>query len=105
MLPQPLFSYIWEFRVEPDRRTEFERRYGPSGAWVALFRRAQGYVETLLLHDASDPSRYVTIDRWRSVEAYRAFRATFAEEYDAIDRECEGLSSQERSLGEFFSNA
>lgn len=98
------YSYIWEYCVEPTRRTEFEQRYGSSGAWVALFRRAEGYIDTLLLQDASDPLRYITVDRWQSVNAYRAFREQFAQEYSDLDRECEGLTSVETSLGEFFSD-
>jgi heme-degrading monooxygenase HmoA len=95
------YAYLWEFRVRPERRTEFEGRYGPTGSWVALFRRAPGYLETLLLQDRADEVRYITIDRWQSVEAYRAFRARFAEDYEALDRECEGLTTHEAPLGEF----
>jgi len=91
--------------VEPARRAEFERRYGSSGAWVALFRRAEGYIDTLLLHDASDPWRYITVDRWQSEKAYRAFRVQLAQEYDDLDRECEGLTVLETSIGEFLSDA
>jgi heme-degrading monooxygenase HmoA len=99
------YTYIWEFHVEPARRAEFEQCYGPSGPWSALFRRADGYIETVLLRDRSDTSRYVTIDTWQSVEAYRAFRARFSQEYDDLDRECERLTSQEASLGEFLGDA
>jgi heme-degrading monooxygenase HmoA len=96
------YTYVWEFHVEPGRQREFEREYGPDGAWVALFRQAAGYIETLLLRDRANPVRYVTVDRWDSVEAYRAFRAKFSAEYAALDARCSGLTRHERALGEFF---
>lgn len=95
------YSYVWEYRVEADRRTAFEQAYGPQGPWVALFRRAPGYVRTDLLHDRADPARYLSIDHWRSLEDYQAFRASFAAEYAAIDRECDALTTHEQALGEF----
>jgi len=92
---------IWEFRVRGDRREEFERHYGPQGSWVALFRQAAGYVGTELLHDRSDPLRYLTIDRWTDADAYRAFRAGFAGPYAVLDQACEGLTTHEAAIGEF----
>ncbi|HEV8255177.1 MAG TPA: antibiotic biosynthesis monooxygenase family protein, partial [Vicinamibacteria bacterium] len=65
---------VWEFRVLPDKRYEFERRYGGDGDWARLFRLADGYAGTTLLRDAEDPGRYVTIDAWRDREAYAWFR-------------------------------
>ena len=47
------------------------------------------------------PGRYVTIDRWESEEAYRAFRARFAGEHDAVDRACEALTVEETPLGAY----
>ena len=92
---------VWEFWVRPERRTEFERHYGPDGTWAALFRRSPGYLGTLLLHDRAQELRYVTIDRWDDVESYRGFRASHSREYEAIDRLCEALTTREAALGEF----
>jgi heme-degrading monooxygenase HmoA len=95
------YAAIWEFSVRPGRRTEFERHYGPDGSWARLFRNAPGYEGTELLHDRSDPDRYVTIDRWISSETWQAFRKQHAAQYEALDQECEGLTSREARLGEF----
>jgi hypothetical protein len=43
------FNYIWEFKVAPSAQAQFEFEYGARGAWVALFRTASGYIETLLI--------------------------------------------------------
>jgi heme-degrading monooxygenase HmoA len=95
------YTYLWSFLVRPGAEAEFERHYGPDGTWVALFRRASGYLDTRLLKDRDVPGRYVTVDRWESEAAYRAFRVRFAEEHDAIDRECEALTVEETPLGAF----
>ena len=99
-MQQP-FSYVWEFEVPSATVAEFQRHYGSGGSWVALFRRSPAYIETLLLRDRARPERYLTIDRWQSIEAYRAFREQFAEQYAALDRACEGLSRCETDLGSF----
>jgi heme-degrading monooxygenase HmoA len=95
------FQAIWAFSVERANQRQFESLYGPEGRWVQLFRRAPGYLGTELLRDRADPTRYLTIDRWASADAYRDFRAQFAGEYQALDRECEGLTARESALGEY----
>ena len=95
------FTVLWEFVVAPGRVAEFRRAYGPEGAWVALFRKGSGHVETCLLEDRALPGRFVTIDRWTSAAAYRAFRNRFAAEYDALDATCAGWTEREKLLGEF----
>ena len=96
-----LYTYIWEFEVLSSAEAEFQRHYGPKGTWVALFRKDPAYIETLLLKDASRPGHYVTIDRWRSVDAYHSFRERFAKQYEALDRLCEALTVRETNLGLF----
>ena len=95
------FVYVWEFVVDDARRVEFERHYGPRGTWAALFARAHGYLGTELLRDETTPGRYLTLDRWSSASAYRAFREQSAAAYAALDEECEALTRSERALGSF----
>jgi len=92
------FAYMWEFQVAAGCEAVFEEHYGPDGTWASLFRRSPGYVGTLLLKDATDPLRYITIDRWVSAEAYRAFRERFGREYAELDRQCEALTTAEKAL-------
>ena len=95
------FTVLWEFTVLPARQAEFESRYGAEGDWVRLFRRGTGYLGSELLQDRVNPLRYLTIDRWESLEAWRAFRSRFAGEYERLDREFEGLANREAALGEY----
>ena len=91
---------MWEFQVVADGVDEFKRHYGPDGSWALLFRRAEGYIGTLLLQDRQQPLRYITIDRWRSETDYRAFRARYDHDYLALDKLCENLTTRETALGE-----
>jgi len=95
------YATVWEFRIRSERRAEFEHHYGPEGTWAGLFRQAAGYLGTELLHDRSDPLRYLTIDRWTSPGAYQAFRTEFARPYAILDEACAGLTTHEAALGEY----
>jgi heme-degrading monooxygenase HmoA len=95
------FTTLWEFTVAPARQAEFESHYGPGGDWALLFGRAPGYLGSELLQDRANPLRYLTVDRWESLEAWRTFRSRFAADYERLDREFEGLATREASLGEF----
>lgn len=97
----PGYAYAWEFLVRPGREGEFVRHYGPDGTWAELFRLAPGYVQTLLLRDREDGSRFVTVDLWESVEAFEDFRRRFAEEFARLDEACEALTLEERTLGTY----
>jgi heme-degrading monooxygenase HmoA len=96
-----MIHVVWEFRVKPERRREFETHYGIDGTWVAFFRGGEGYRESILLRDREAPDRYVTIDVWTDWESFRTFRERHARGYEEIDRRCEALTDQERSLGIF----
>jgi quinol monooxygenase YgiN len=54
-----------------------------------------------LLHDITDPSRYVTIDTWEDEDSYGAFRAMNRQEYSALDQQMEALTESENRLGVF----
>jgi heme-degrading monooxygenase HmoA len=89
---------VWRYRVRAEKTEAFQRAYGLEGAWVQLFRRAEGYVSTELLRDATDPEVFVTIDRWESRAAYDVFRKKFADEYLALDSVCGAFTEEEELL-------
>jgi len=97
------YTYIWVFQVHAEHVESFRQHYDVGGAWTQLFRRARGYLGTQLLQDEEDPLRFVTIDTWNSSEDYEAFKASYASEYAALDRLCEGLTVEETLVGHFTS--
>jgi len=92
---------FWEFRVRSESLSDFLSAYSPGGDWEVLFRRGEGYFSTELLRDDRDETRFLTIDRWASREARDQFRLRFREEYEALDRRCEGYTLEETPIGDF----
>jgi len=100
---QHKYVYIWSYVVKPGSDTAFRELYGPEGRWVALFRQAEGYLDTRLLCDRKKPNRYVTIDSWISQEAHARFRREDAERFAELDQEGKQLTLEETYLGEYRS--
>jgi hypothetical protein len=44
---------------------------------------------------------YVTIDRWESRDAWMAFHDAHRAAYDALDKECENLTTREEPIGDY----
>jgi heme-degrading monooxygenase HmoA len=96
-----MFVVVWKFEVAEDQAAAFEAAYSTSGAWAALFRSSSDYRGTELLRDAYIPGSYLTIDRWTSEEAFRAFRKDHDQEYEQLDRACDALTSSESRIGAY----
>ena len=96
-----MFAVVWEYEVHAGREGEFAALYGGGSTWVALFREYAGYIGTELLHDITQPQRFVTIDRWTSPAAYDAFLAAAKPRYADIDALGDALTVDERCVGRF----
>lgn len=96
-----MFIRLWQFRTSPEQAARFRTVYGPGGPWASLFGNEPGFLGTELLESATDPTTFLTLDRWASREAWEAFRARWSEEYGALDRECEDLTISELEIGSF----
>jgi heme-degrading monooxygenase HmoA len=97
-----MFVILWQFDIAESEIAGFEAAYGPDGSWATLFARSPEYLGTELLRDAYVPGRYVTVDRWSSEQAFRAFRAEHDSGYEALDRACDSLTAAESRIGAFF---
>ena len=96
-----MFVVLWQFDIVEEKSAAFEAAYGPAGAWAKLFSASAEYHGTELLRDAYVPGRYVTIDRWSSEDAFRAFRKGHDAEYERLDRDCDALTASESRIGAF----
>ena len=92
---------VWRFRPLPNRVAAFEEAYGPEGDWARLFGAADGFLGTTLLKREGAPAEYLTLDRWVSAQAYQTFRDTRHQEYTALDRRCEALTTLEQEIGSY----
>jgi len=97
-----MFVILWQFDIAEESIPAFEAAYSAAGTWATLFARSPEYLGTELLKDAYVPGRYVTIDRWRGEEAFRAFRAQHDSDYEALDRACDSLTGAETRIGAFL---
>ncbi len=96
-----MFVVVWQFEVAEEKIAAFEAAYGAEGAWAKLFGTSPEYSGTELLRDAYIPGAYLTIDRWTSEDAFRAFRKEHDAEYEVLDRSCDALTSAERRIGAY----
>jgi quinol monooxygenase YgiN len=98
-----VYVAIWEFVAKPGERAAFENFYGPDGEWVQLFRRSKSFLKMEIFRDRNNENRYLTMDYFASKAGYDDFKREFGQEYEALDRRCDGLSESEREIGCFTS--
>jgi heme-degrading monooxygenase HmoA len=96
-----MFVVIWQFEIAEEKTAAFEAAYGGDGAWAQLFRTSPHYIGTELLRDAYVPGSYLTIDRWASEDAFRAFRKDHDSGYESLDRSSDALTTRETRIGAF----
>ena len=95
------YLIIWAFHVRVGMEKRFERVYGSDGEWAQLFVQDESYFGTDLIHSLNGERTYVTLDFWRSQQAYDKFRKRHFAKYTALDQQCEDLTENEREIGEF----
>ena len=96
-----MFVVVWQFEIAEEKVAGFEAAYAPGGAWAKLFGASPDYLGTELLRNAYIPCNYLTIDRWASEEAFRAFRKDHDQEYETLDRACDSLTARETRIGAY----
>lgn len=96
-----MFVVVWQFEIAEEFAPAFEAAYGPEGNWAQLFRRSPEYLGTELLKDAYVGGSYLTIDRWKSEESFRAFRKDHDAAYEELDRACDALTEKETRVGAY----
>ena len=87
---------LWRFRPRPGSEEEFVAAYGDDGAWARLFGMADGFLGTELMRGSDGV--YLTVDRWSSEEAWKAFRESHAARYAELDAASAPLTIEETFL-------
>ena len=96
-----MFVVVWQFEIAEEKVAGFEAAYGPEGAWAQLFRTSPDTGEPNCCATPMFLASYLTIDRWTSEEAFRAFRKEHDSEYEVLDRQCDALTSRETRVGAY----
>ena len=99
--PDGVYVRICEYTARPEVRAEFENFYGPDGEWVQFFRRSKGFMRKEFLRDRNAENRYLSLDYFVSKSAYDDFLRDFRQEYDALDRRCDGVRDTQKEIGAF----
>jgi heme-degrading monooxygenase HmoA len=89
---------VWQYDVRPGSEPEFEAAYSADGAWARLFRTSAGYLGTELFRSVDAPGRYLTVDRFASLAAWRGFLAEHHAAYEQLDDRCAVLTVAEQEL-------
>ena len=96
------YVVAWEYQVKQGAEQKFATAYGAEGEWVALFKKATGFIRTELVRSEYDAHKFVTVDVWESRTAYDSFRKAFELEYDALDTIFQDLTLHEAKVGSFY---
>ncbi|MDN5205303.1 hypothetical protein QQ008_28220 [Fulvivirgaceae bacterium BMA10] len=96
-----MFVAIWKYEVDLNRLEQFEELYGQKGKWVALFKKATGYINTELVKDTSSKNVYISLDKWESQALYEQFYEENKSTIDSIDKEGDELTLSETNIGWF----
>jgi heme-degrading monooxygenase HmoA len=96
-----LVHIVWEFVVKDGAVEEFVRGYAADGDWARLFAGHAGFRGTTLLRDARAARRFLTVDRWDSLDDFQRMKATSGSEYADLDGRFAGLTESEREIGVF----
>jgi heme-degrading monooxygenase HmoA len=95
------YARIWMFRPTEGGEKAFAEAYSANGPWSQLFARAEGFEGVSLLRPADAGGWWMTVDRWRSEDDFRAFERDSAQAYRELDRALGDVAGEERFLGAF----
>jgi len=100
-----MIQIIWEFVVKAEAVGQFERAYGPDGAWARLFQAYPGFRGTTLLRDTDNPRRYLTIDLWDTGAQRKRMLTQAKARYSDLDEALADLTESEDEVGNFTTPA
>ena len=96
-----MIQIIWEYKVKPEKRAEFEKAYGREGQWVQFFKKSKAYKKTELVVKDLENLHYMTIDTWKSLEKYEDFFKNNLKEFSKLNKQFEKFIIEENEIGIF----
>ena len=106
-----MYLNIWEFYVKTDLEKQFEQANGSAGEWYQYFKRSPDFLGTgflrgvdLLIEDKEEVRRYLTEDRWRSIDGFRSYVKANPDKFQELSDINDRLVVRNRYLGFFQSS-
>jgi len=96
-----MFFVIWEYKVKSGEEENFEKSYGPNGAWIKFFKPCKDYLSTDLIKGIEAPRTYLTLDKWTSEKAYVDYLEKNKDKYEEIDDEFTSLTEFQTKIGSY----
>ena len=92
---------VWEFLVRQGMEAEFERFNSPNGEWSQLFRPSPDYIDTSWLKSEEEALKYLTHDRWKSIEGFNRFVEQNKARYESLVKQHAQLYDTSHHIGFF----
>lgn len=97
-----MYKVIWRYKVKAEFVKDFLKIYDSSGEWVQIFSESSDFIKTELFNDVNAHQYFLTIDYWKSKEAYENFYLSYKNKLDSIDAKGNCLTISEEKIGEFI---
>ncbi|MEP2023011.1 MAG: antibiotic biosynthesis monooxygenase [Reichenbachiella sp.] len=98
-----MYKVIWRYKVKAEFIKDFLKIYDANGEWVQLFSKSSDFIKTALFNDVNADQYFLTIDYWKSKEAYQNFYKQHHKEIKQIDVMGDQMTLLEEKLDEFMS--
>jgi len=95
-----MYIIIWQYTVHPSQCESFLEHYHAKGTWAKFFQASAYYFGTELLE--LEKNDFITVDKWMSKESYEEFLKDNAQQYQELDKRCEGLTQSESLIEKTF---
>lgn len=96
-----MIEVLHEFIVKDEAHAQFELAFGPGGAWSQIFARQPGFRGLSVLHETTNPRRYLTVEVWDSLAARDRALAEHAAGRAALDAQLDGWIESRSEAGVF----
>lgn len=98
-----MYCVVWQYEVENEKQSSFEKEYGDEGAWFQLFSTSRHYKGSQLSKCVNKNEMYLLMDWWEDATTYDAFLKENETTYTDLSKQLASLYKKETRLGEFES--
>ena len=97
-----MYQVLWRYKVKPEYIAAFLKIYDSSGEWAQLFVKSPNFIKTELFYETNAIQFFITVDHWKSKNAYQEFYKKYKKEIDRLDALGNQMTIREERIGEFI---